>query len=368
MDYTVFTADTTYKANLLTALAENIGENNDFVPASQASWEANDGKRCFFTTTPVQAQADSVCIVLDQVYWLYSALTALEYDFDPISPCTGEGTGANGTCANSWLSIATNAFNLYVTRWNADDATCGGGLKWQYNPSANGYTYKNSVTNGGFFQTAARLARYTGNTTYADWAVKIWDWSTSVGFVTSTFNVYDGAGDEDTANCTGIDQDQWSYNVATYLHGAAHMYAYTRGNATWEARVQGLVAAANATFFSPPSGNATGVMYEQNCELTSACTIDQTSFKSSLARWMGKTAMLVPSVKDGIMALLETSAKSAAASCADGASGNVTCGMKWWTADGFDGYSDFGSMLSALEVVQSLMVTNAPKLATLASS
>lgn len=189
-----------------------------------------------------------------------------------------------------------------------------------------------------------------------------------MGFVTSTFNVYDGAGDEDTANCTGIDQNQWSYNVATYLHGAAHMYAYTGGNATWEARVQGLVGAANATFFSPPSGNATGVMYEQNCELTSACTIDQTSFKGSLARWMGKTAMLVPSVKDGIMALLETSAKSAAASCADGSSGNVTCGMKWWTADGFEGYSDFGSMMSALEVVQSLMVTSAPQLATLASS
>lgn len=47
MDYTVFTADTTYKANLLTALAENIGENNDFIPAAQASWEANDGRRYF---------------------------------------------------------------------------------------------------------------------------------------------------------------------------------------------------------------------------------------------------------------------------------------------------------------------------------
>lgn len=46
MDYTVFTNDTTYKANILTALAENIGENNDFAPAAQASWEANDGRYC----------------------------------------------------------------------------------------------------------------------------------------------------------------------------------------------------------------------------------------------------------------------------------------------------------------------------------
>lgn len=46
IDYTVFTNDTTYKANILTALAENIGENNDFAPAAQASWEANDGRHC----------------------------------------------------------------------------------------------------------------------------------------------------------------------------------------------------------------------------------------------------------------------------------------------------------------------------------
>ncbi|CAN8100189.1 unnamed protein product [Discula destructiva] len=342
MDYTVFTNDTTHKTALLAALSENIGANNDFVPASQANWEAND----------------------DQAYWVYSALTALEYDFDAL-PCTGKGTGANGTCANSWLSIATNAFNLFVARWAADSATCGGGLKWQYDPNANGYYYKNSVSNGGFFQTAARLARYTGNATYADWAGKVWDWSTSVGFVGPAFNVFDGAGDQGTANCTAIDQNQWSYNVATYLHGAAHMYAYLGGDAVWEGRVKGLVKAATATFFSPPTGNATGVMYEPVCEMTSACSIDQTSFKSSLARWMGKTAVLVPSVANETMGLLESSAKAAAASCTNGTSGNVVCGMQWWTVDGFDGYSDFGSMLSALEVVQSLLVTKAPQMATL---
>lgn len=45
MDYTVFTADTTYKADLLAALAESVGANNDFVPAAQSGWEANDGTR-----------------------------------------------------------------------------------------------------------------------------------------------------------------------------------------------------------------------------------------------------------------------------------------------------------------------------------
>lgn len=337
LDYTVYTADTTHKAAILTALSDNLGPNLDFAPAEQASWEAND----------------------DQAYWLYGALTALEYGFD--DPAQGAGT---------WLTAANNVFNKFVTRWAADSGTCGGGLKWQFDPSANGYFYKNSVTNGGFFQTAARLARYTGNTTYADWANNVWDWTTGVGLIAADFSVYDGTSDEGTDNCMTVNGIQWSYNVATYLHGAANMYAYTGAlglsdqQAVWAGRVQGLLGAANRTFFSPPDGSAPGVMYEQQCELASSCTIDQTSFKSSLSRWLGKTAVLVPDVKDQIMSMLATSAARAAGSCTD-ASGAMACGMKWWAPEGFDGYTDFGSMLSALEVIQSLLVTNAPALATL---
>lgn len=348
LDYTVYTNDTTYKQPLLDALSENLGTGLDFGPAEQQSWEAND----------------------DQAYWAYGALTALEYGFEDVGECVGAGTGAQGTCANSWLSIAVNVFQDFVDRWNADGATCGGGLRWQYTLGVKGYYYKNSVTNGGFFQTAARLARYTGNATYADWAVKIWDWSTAVGLIGPAYNVFDGASDAGTDNCSTMVQDQWSYNVATYLHGAANMYAYNGDNGisetqvVWSQRVWGLLGAANETFFSPPSGNATGVMYEQKCETTSSCTIDQTSFKSSLARWMAKTAILMPSEKDAIMNIMSTSAKAAARSCTD-ASGTMLCGMKWWTADGFDGYNDFGSQLSALEMVQSLLVGNAPALAKL---
>jgi mannan endo-1,6-alpha-mannosidase len=42
MDYTVYTKDTRYKADLLSALAKNVGPNFDFVPPEQAGWEAND--------------------------------------------------------------------------------------------------------------------------------------------------------------------------------------------------------------------------------------------------------------------------------------------------------------------------------------
>lgn len=350
MDYTLLTNDTAYKDQMLAALVENLGEGFDFAPAAQAGWEAND----------------------DQMYWVYSALTALEYGLEDLQPCAAGAAGADGACANSWLSVATSAFEAFARRWAADAGTCGGGLKWQYKTSVSGYYYKNSVTNGGLFQTAARLARYTGNATHAEWAARVWDWSAAVGLVTPGLAVLDGASDRGADNCSAPNGDQWTYNAATYLHGAANMYAYagaagSQDQAVWESRVAGLLAAANATFFSPPAGNATGVMYEQKCELTSSCSIDQTSFKSSLARWLGKTAVLVPSARDGALGLLAASARGAAASCAD-VSGSLACGMKWWTADGYDGYSDFGSMLSALEVVQSLLVTSAPTLATLAPS
>ncbi|KAI1384533.1 glycoside hydrolase family 76 protein [Hypoxylon trugodes] len=336
MDYTVYTGDTTYKADLLDSLSKNLGPNFDFVPPEQKNYEAND----------------------DQVYWVYNALTAMEYGFEAL-PCAASTTGAADDCANSWQAIGTHAFEDFVTRWNKDSATCGGGLKWQYTETADGYYYKNSVSNGGFFQTAARLARHTGNQTFGDWATKVWDWSTSVGFVSADFHVFDGAGDDKGANCTGINQDEWTYNIATYLHGAAHMYNFTGGDATWESRVQGLVKAAQSKFFTPDP-NATNIMFEQKCEPDSSCNIDQTSFKASLSRWLGKTAVLVPSMKTDIEALLQASATGAASSCSG--YDNSTCGVQWYTG-GFDGQSDLGVELSALETIQSLLASSAPQLA-----
>ncbi|KAI0428894.1 glycoside hydrolase [Xylaria sp. FL1042] len=319
VDYTMYTKDTTYKADLLSALGKNVGPNFDFVPPEQSGWEAND----------------------DQAYWVYNALTAMEYGFDTLPG------------GPSWDVVATNAFNLYVERWNTDSDTCNGGLKWQYNPTANGWTYKNAVTNGAFFQTAARLARYTGNQTFADWATKIWDWSRGVGLVSDDYHVYDGTSDDKGANCSSVSHDEWSYNIATYLHGAAHMFNFT-DDPVWEERVHGFVETAGTTFFTPAK---TGIMYEQKCELSHACTTDQTSFKASLSRWLGKTAVLVPSAKATIMGMLEKSAAGAAQSCVG--NGNSTCGVSW-TGKGFDGQSDFGVELSALETIQSLLVFEAP--------
>lgn len=71
----------------------------------------------------------------------------------------------------------------------------------------------------------ARLARFTGNSTFADYSEETWNWLTSVGFIDNeTWAVYDGAFVED--NCTGILQGQWSGNAASLTQGAAFMYNY----------------------------------------------------------------------------------------------------------------------------------------------
>ena len=149
----------------------------------------------------------------DQAFWAFAVLSAAELNFP--APPAGKP---------SWLSLAQAVFNEQAGRW--DTTACGGGLRWQIFTWNNGYDYKNSISNGGFFQLAARLARYTGNQTYADWADKSYDWIVQTPLFTSGYHIYDGA--EMANNCTIADELQWTYNIGTYLMGAANMWNYVR--------------------------------------------------------------------------------------------------------------------------------------------
>ena len=120
----------------------------------------------------------------------------------------------------SWLSLAIAVFNTQVPRWNT--RTCGGGLNWQIFTFNNGYDYKNTISNGAFFNIAARLARYTGNSTYAEWAVKAWDWELSVGLVSQDYHFYDGTSER--LNCTEINHIQWTYNAGIHMSGVAALW------------------------------------------------------------------------------------------------------------------------------------------------
>jgi mannan endo-1,6-alpha-mannosidase len=97
-------------------------------------------------------------------------------------------------------------------------------LRWQVYPYLTGYNYKNSISNGCFFNIGARLARYTKNDTYAREAIKAWDWTRNVGLMNADYDIYDGAHIE--TNCTDINKVQFSYNMAVFTLGAANMYNY----------------------------------------------------------------------------------------------------------------------------------------------
>lgn len=319
IEYTQFTGDTSHVKTLQQALTSNYGPNNDFILEYRRSQTGND----------------------DQAFWALAVMSALEYQFpDPNS------------APADYLDVAVNSFNNIVGRW--DMTTCNGGLKWQIYPeNSYGYNYKNSISNGCAFALGARLARYTGNQTYADWAVKIYDWSTAVGLVSDKYEVFDGT--DDKTNCAKVaDKTQWTYNNAMYLHGSAFMYDITNGAKEWKDRVSGFLSHAELLFFSPVEKD--NIMYEWACETGESgrtCNLDQQSFKAYLARFMAKTAAVAPFTKDTITKYLTASAVGAAKSCSGG-DDKATCGSKWYTGS-WDGTSGVGQQLSALEVTQALL-------------
>lgn len=250
----------------------------------------------------------------------------------------------------SWLSLAQAVFNEQAGRW--ETAHCGGGLRWQIFLTNNGYNYKNSISNGGFFQLAARLARYTNNETYSDWAEKTWDWMTDSVLMDKNYNVYDGT--QMSGNCTVPSKIQWTYNAGTMLMGAANMYNYTNGNAKWRKRLENIVE-ATAVFFPKTTNYNSNIMCEVACEPQHTCNYDQPSFKAYLSRWMAATTQLAPFTIPFIMPKLKASAIGAAKQCIGAPRGNTMCG-RLWNQTTWDGNQGVGEQMSALSVIQSNLI------------
>lgn len=125
----------------------------------------------------------------------------------------------------AWIDIAKNVFEDQASRW--DQTTCGGGLRWRIDTAyLKGYNYKNSISQATFFMLAARLAKYTNNGTYVDWANKACDWTAKVGLIDGLFKVFDGA--ETNDNCGTVSRLQWTYNAAAFMYGSAVMYDHVR--------------------------------------------------------------------------------------------------------------------------------------------
>lgn len=189
VEYWYYTGDATYNEITTQALLHQTGPENNYMPPNQTRTLGND----------------------DQTFWAFAAMSAAEVKFPNPPPDKPQ-----------WLALAQAVFHSQIPRW--DNASCGGGLKWQVFPFNNGFTYKNTVSNGCFFNLAARLAVYTGRRNYAEWAERIWDWTVAVGLVDAEFHFRDGT--DERSNCTVFNTLQWTYNAGLYLLGAAHMYQF----------------------------------------------------------------------------------------------------------------------------------------------
>ncbi|KAF4549280.1 Mannan endo-1,6-alpha-mannosidase DCW1-like protein 1 [Elsinoe fawcettii] len=321
IDYWHYTGDSSYNKITSEAMLFQIGDDKDYEPVNQTRALGND----------------------DQAFWGIAAMRAAEVNY-PNPPAGNPG----------WLALAQAVFNRQAGRW--DTQFCGGGLKWQIFPMNNGYNYKNSISNGLFFNIAARLYAYTGNQTYADWAIRTWDWTVEIGLMNG-FNIYDGS--DDTINCTKQDHVQWTYNAGVYMYGAATMWNASGTNSSlteeWKARTIGLWNVSTQIFFA---GDNKDILYEVACEPIGNCKTDQLSFKGYLSRWAAVTMQVAPFMTELIRPYLEASAKAAAQNCVGGSDG-TTCGTKWYES-GWDGSTGVGQQMCALETFQSLLHTTTP--------
>lgn len=316
IDYTFYMKNDTYVPLIKEALEYQTGEDYNYIPLNQSTTEGND----------------------DQGFWGIAVMAAAEKNFsNPTDP------------KKAWLSLAQAVFNTMTARWDHEE--CHGGLRWQIFQWNSGYDYKNSVSNGCLFHIAARLARYTSNDSYVDWAEKVWDWMYGIGLITEGqyWFVYDGV--NVGGNCSNVTKLQWTYNQGLFLSGCAYLYNYTHDE-VWYNRTMNLLNGAQV-FFANNS-----VMYEAACQPHYSCNNDQRSFKAYFARFLGLTSVMVPDTRDTITKWMVDSANAAASSCSGGTDGH-TCGLSW-TNGSWDGYWGLGEQMSALEVMTNLRVHDVP--------
>ena len=187
IQYWHVTGDSQYNNVTSQGMYAQKGEDNNYFPSNWSAFLSND----------------------DQILWGLAAITAAEYNYpqDKNQP--------------SWLTLAEGVFNDQVPRW--DMTTCNGGMRSKPHFYLKGYNLKNAVSNGGLFQLSARLAYYTNNQTFADWANRIWNWSSSTPLLDQdTWFIADSVNDEEQCKTPG--NTQWTYNYGLYVGGVAYMY------------------------------------------------------------------------------------------------------------------------------------------------
>ncbi|KAJ6443420.1 Acyl-CoA dehydrogenase family member 10 [Purpureocillium lavendulum] len=320
VDYWAFSGDKTYNNQTIQAIVHQAADSRDFMPTNQTRAEGND----------------------DQGFWVMTAMSAAENKF-PDPPADQA----------QYLGLVQSVFAQYVSRWEEHD--CGGGMRWQIFPFNNGFDYKNSISNGCFFNIAARLARYTGNTTYSDWASKIFEWEEKAGLIQKNYSIFDGTWIETGGGCPRTNPTRWSYNAGVFLHGAAAMYNHS-GSDLWKGRTDGILDMALKTFARPDK-----VVWEQHCEASAMCNLNEQSYKGYFLRWLAATSKLAPHTAGTIRPFVRASAEAAIKACSGTGSPGMppfrgkegtACGFTWTANEtAFDGITGVGEQMNALSAV-----------------
>lgn len=320
LSYWYYTGDTTYNTLLKDSLLFQVGDDWNYMPINQTTTEGND----------------------DQGFWGVTVMAAAEFNFS--NPDDNQP---------QWLYLADAVFNTMAARW--DYQHCGGGLRWQIFTWNNGYNYKNTVSNGCLFNIGARLARYTKNDTYKEWAEKVWNWIEDVAYIDTSqpalWPVYDGGVIGD--NCTEHTRLEWTYNYGLFISGCAVMYNYT-GDAVWAYRLENIWNRAKVFFMADSQ-----ILHEAACQPSGMCNNDQRCFKAIFSRFMALTMLMAPSnISDSIFKYMEPSVAGVMNSCSGGSDGH-TCGLNWGKGS-WDGIYGLGEQMSALELLLSRLIWTKP--------
>jgi mannan endo-1,6-alpha-mannosidase len=195
IDYWRYTGDDTYNVVTVEGLAaQNGNDSPGGQPFLPFNWTLNIGND-------------------DQGFWAMAAMQAAELGF----PAAPQGQP-------SWIELAQDVFDLQAARWSLEEqGTCKGGLVYGINsPSSADKAFKSTLSSAVFLNLGARLSRYTGNQTYAEWAEKTWTWLATTGLIDDESNVFEATGAQ--SNCTRINRQQWSHAAGVVLEAAAYMY------------------------------------------------------------------------------------------------------------------------------------------------
>ena len=260
----------------------------------------------------------------------------------------------------AWLALAAiRAFDLtgnkvfvdharfvhqvMLSTWNGK---CGGGIAWSLkNP------YKNTITNGLFFQLSASLYRITKDTTFLTHTETVSNWMASKG-------LYDGKVFQDGINADNcqIQGGIYTYQLAPLMIGLTELFTAT-GNSTH------LQTAINYAKNSIGAFSTDGVIREfNNCDNsldTNACGNDGVLFKGIYVRGLGAVMRAAGNLTI-IQSSLEKSLQSLNLNPQSIDTNRVRFGLSWSKPSE---RKDALSQVIALDLFNSLQSTSPPSAA-----